>query len=89
MINDRLSTFSKTAGPGILFACTAIGVSHLVQSTRAGADYGLMMVGFVIVVTLLKYPFFEYGSRYANSTQTSIIDGYKQLGNPALWLYFL
>jgi len=44
---------------------------------------------FVIVVTLLKYPFFEYGSRYANSTQTSIIDGYKKLGKPALWLYFV
>jgi len=88
-MNERLVSFSKTAGPGILFACTAIGVSHLVQSTRAGADFGLMMVGFVILVNLLKYPFFEYGSRYANSTQTSIIDGYKQLGKPALWLYFL
>ncbi len=85
----KFSTFSKTAGPGILFASTAIGVSHLVQSTRAGADFGLMMIGFVILVTLLKYPFFEYGSRYANSTQTSIIDGYKKLGKPALWLYFL
>ena len=84
-----LSQFSKTAGPGILFACTAIGVSHLVQSTRAGADFGLMILGFVVLVTLLKYPFFEYGSRYANSTQTSIIDGYKKLGKPALWLYFL
>jgi len=84
-----LSRFSKTAGPGILFACTAIGVSHLVQSTRAGADFGLMILGFVVLVTLLKYPFFEYGSRYANSTQTSIIDGYKKLGKPALWLYFL
>ncbi len=84
-----LSKFSKTAGPGILFACTAIGVSHLVQSTRAGADFGLMMLGFVVLVTLLKYPFFEYGSRYANSTQTRIIDGYKKLGKPALWLYFL
>ena len=84
-----LSKFSKTAGPGILFACTAIGVSHLVQSTRAGADFGLMILGFVVLVTLLKYPFFEYGSRYANSTQTSIIDGYKKLGKPALWLYFL
>ena len=84
-----ISQFSKTAGPGILFACTAIGVSHLVQSTRAGADYGMMILGFVILVTLLKYPFFEYGSRYANSTQTSIIDGYKKLGKPALWLYFL
>ena len=88
-MNARLSLFSKTAGPGILFACTAIGVSHLVQSTRAGADFGLMMLGFVILVTVLKYPFFEYGSRYANSTQTSIIDGYKKLGTPALWLYFL
>jgi len=89
MIYGRLSAFSKTAGPGILFACTAIGVSHLVQSTRAGADFGLMIVWFVILVNLLKYPFFEYGSRYANSTQTSIIDGYKQLGKPALWLYLL
>lgn len=85
----NLSHFSKTAGPGILFASTAIGVSHLVQSTRAGADFGLIILGFVILVTLLKYPFFEFGSRYANSTQTSIIDGYKKLGRPALWLYFI
>ena len=47
MTNGKLSRFSKTAGPGILFACTAIGVSHLVQSTRAGADFGLMILGFV------------------------------------------
>lgn len=86
---SKLSRFSKTAGPGILFASTAIGVSHLVQSTRAGADFGLLILGFVILVILLKYPFFEYGSRYANSTQTSIIDGYKKIGKPALWLYFL
>ena len=89
IMDSKLSHFSKTAGPGILFASTAIGVSHLVQSTRAGADYGLLIVGFVILVTVMKYPFFEYGSRYANSTQTSIIDGYKQLGKSALWLYFL
>jgi Mn2+/Fe2+ NRAMP family transporter len=88
-LNERLSKFSKTAGPGILFASTAIGVSHLVQSTRAGADYGLLLLGFVIVVSLLKYPFFEYGSRYANVTQTSIIDGYKKLGKPVLWMYFI
>jgi Mn2+/Fe2+ NRAMP family transporter len=88
-MNEKLSRFSKTAGPGILFASTAIGVSHLIQSTRAGADFGLLMIGFVILVTLLKYPFFEYGSRYANSTQTSIIDGYKKIGKPALWLYFI
>ena len=88
-MNSRLLGFSKTAGPGILFASTAIGVSHLVQSTRAGAEFGLLLIGFVILANLLKYPFFEYGSRYANVTQTSIIDGYKKLGKPALWLYFI
>ena len=88
-MNEKLSRFVKTAGPGILFASTAIGVSHLIQSTRAGADFGLLIMGFVILAMILKYPFFEYGSRYANSTQTSIIDGYKKLGKPALWLYFI
>ena len=72
-----------------MFASTAIGVSHLVQSTRAGADFGLLVLGIVIITCLLKYPFFEYGSRYANVTQTSIIDGYKKLGKPVLWMYFV
>lgn len=34
-----LAKLSKL-GPGLLFAGAAIGVSHLVQSTRAGADFG-------------------------------------------------
>ena len=42
-----------------------------------------------MLAILLKYPFFEYGSRYANVTGTSIIDGYKRLGKNALVLYFL
>lgn len=82
-------SLSKTLGPGILFLSTAIGVSHLVQSTRAGAEFGFMLIGFVILANLFKYPFFEYGSRYANVTGTSIIDGYKKLGRQALVLYFL
>ena len=72
--------FLKTLGPGILFASTAIGVSHLVQSTRAGANYGFALLWAVILANLFKYPFFEYGSRYANATGTSIIDGYKRMG---------
>jgi len=88
-LNERINHLSKTLGPGILFASTAIGVSHLVQSTRAGADFGFALIGFVILASLLKYPFFEYGSRYANATGTSIIDGYKKLGKHALVFYFL
>ena len=39
-MNERLSRMMRTFGPGIMFASTAIGVSHLVQSTRAGAEFG-------------------------------------------------
>lgn len=79
----------KALGPGILFASTAIGVSHLVQSTQAGEKFGFGLLWAVILANFLKYPFFEYGSRYANATGTSIIDGYKKLGKPVLWVYFL
>ena len=88
-MNERIDRLLKTLGPGVLFASTAIGVSHLVQSTRAGADFGFALIAFVMLALLFKYPFFEYGSRYANVTGTSIIDGYKKLGNKALTLYFL
>ena len=83
----QLSRLLKTLGPGLLFASTAIGVSHLVQSTRAGASYGYALLWAIIIANFLKYPSFEYGSRYANATGESLIDGYKRFGNWALYLY--
>lgn len=88
-MNERILRLIKTFGPGILFASTAIGVSHLVQSTRAGAEFGFLLLGLVILAILFKYPFFEYSSRYANATGSSIIDGYQRLGKNALFLYFI
>jgi Mn2+/Fe2+ NRAMP family transporter len=38
---------------------------------------------------VLKYPFFEFGARYAAATGTSLIEGYRRIGRWALWLYFL
>ncbi len=83
-----IKNFWKTLGPGILFASTAIGVSHLVQSTRAGADFGFALLWAVIAANVFKFPFFEYGSRYASATGESIIDGYNRIGRWMLWLYF-
>lgn len=85
----NLEHLKKALGPGILFASTAIGVSHLVQSTQAGADYGFNLVWAIVLANLFKWPFFEYGSRYANATGTSIIDGYKSLGKIVFGMYFL
>ena len=79
---------TKVVGPGILFASCAIGVSHLVQSTRAGALFGFDLLLVIVLANVLKFPFFEYGSRYACATGHSILWGYRQQGKWALWLYF-
>lgn len=74
----------KQLGPGLLFAGAAIGVSHFVQSTTAGAMYGWGLILAVILANLMKYPFFEFGPRYTLATGESLLTGYKRLGNWAL-----
>jgi Mn2+/Fe2+ NRAMP family transporter len=83
-----MAYISQVVGPGILFASCAIGVSHLVQSTRAGALFGFDMLLVIILANVLKFPFFEYGSRYACATGHSILWGYRKQGKWALYLYF-
>ena len=75
-------------GPGLLFAGAAIGVSHLVQSTRAGADFGWGLLWALLLINFFKYPFFQYGPRYAQATGETLLDGYYKLGKGYLWAYF-
>lgn len=83
------SQWLKVLGPGILFASTAIGVSHLVQSTRAGALVGFGLVWAVLAANVAKYPFFEFGSRYANATGETLIEGYQSMGRWASVTYLV
>jgi Mn2+/Fe2+ NRAMP family transporter len=83
----RRSSFWTSFGPGLLWAAAAIGVSHLVQSTRAGAEAGFALAGVVLLALVLKYPFFEFGPRYAAATGESLVEGYARIGRWALWLY--
>ena len=79
----------KKLGPGLLFAGAAIGVSHLVQSTRAGADFGFGLLWALLISIILKYPFFQYGSRFALATKMSLLDGYYKLGKVYLLIFFI
>ncbi len=76
-------------GPGLLWAGAAVGVSHLVQSTRAGANYGFYFIGILLLANFLKYPSFEFGPRYATATGKSLVDGYNKLGKWAIILYWI
>ncbi|HMB41786.1 MAG TPA: Nramp family divalent metal transporter, partial [Balneolaceae bacterium] len=79
----------QSLGPGLIMAAAAIGVSHLVQSTRAGADYGFALVWAVILANLFKYPFLEYGPRYAIATGKNLIQGYANMHPAAYWIFGL
>jgi Mn2+/Fe2+ NRAMP family transporter len=79
-----LRALNAKLGPGLVFAASAVGVSHLVQSTRAGADWGLSLVGFIVLVNVIKYPVFAFGAMYAASAGESLVAGYARLGKPVL-----
>ena len=86
---SRTKTFLKNLGPGLLFASMAIGTSHLVLSTKAGAQYGWLMIIPILLANLFKYPFFEFGVRYTNVTEKTLIEGYRNRGKMYLWFYAL
>jgi Mn2+/Fe2+ NRAMP family transporter len=79
----------KKLGPGLLFAGAAIGVSHLVQSTRAGAAFGYGLLWALLLVNLVKYPFFQFGPRYALATGESLLEGYRRMGKGVLIAYYI
>ena len=79
----------KKLGPGLLFAGAAIGVSHLVQSTKAGAEFGFGLIWALILSNIFKYPFFLYGPKYAAATGESLLDGYLKIGRPVLITYLV
>ena len=79
--------YLKKFGPGLLFAGAAIGVSHLVQSTKAGAEFGFGLIWALLLCNFFKYPFFLFGTKYAHATGETLLDGYKRIGNYVLIIY--
>ncbi|WP_318406905.1 NRAMP family divalent metal transporter [Photobacterium leiognathi subsp. mandapamensis] len=68
-------------------ASAAVGGSHLVASTKAGAIYGWQLAVLIILVNLFKYPFFRAGIQYTMGTGRTLVEGYAKLGRPYLCLF--
>ena len=81
--------YLKKLGPGLLFAGSAVGVSHLVQSTKAGANFGFGLMWALVLINIIKFPFFEFGPRYAAATGENLLEGYKKLGKVFLKVYIV
>ncbi len=87
MINNLVRFYREKLGPGLMFAALAVGVSHLVQSTRAGASYGLTLAGLILITCLVKYPAFRFGSEYAAVTGKPLLKAYERQGRWVLLIY--
>ncbi|MEX2785289.1 NRAMP family divalent metal transporter [Streptococcus sp. H49] len=79
----------QAVGPGILLASAAVGGSHIVSSTQAGAIYGWQLAIIILLINLFKYPFFRFGSQYTLQNDKSLIEGYKEKGKVYLWVFFI
>ncbi|MGP5549891.1 NRAMP family divalent metal transporter [Psychrobacter namhaensis] len=76
-------------GPGILMATAAIGGSHLISSTQAGAIYGWQLAIMIVLANVFKYPFFRFATDYVYDTGESLIAGYAKRSKVYLWIYFI
>lgn len=84
---SRLGELIKSFGPGIMMATAAVGGSHLVASSKAGAIYGWQLAVVILLVNLFKYPFFRAGVQYTMGTGESLIEGYSKMGRGYLWVF--
>lgn len=68
-------------------AAAAVGGSHVVASTRAGAEFGWQLVWLILIVNVLKYPFFSAGPRFTVATGKSLQQGYWEQGKAYLVVF--
>ncbi|MFC3051534.1 Nramp family divalent metal transporter [Kordiimonas pumila] len=86
----QMSIDAKTwLGPGLVFAATSVGTSHLVQSTRAGALYGFSIILIVVLTCAVKYLTFKFASDYTSITGKTILHAYRAQGRHVVYLFLL
>lgn len=82
-----MSKLLSRLGPGMMLAAIAVGVSHLVFATQAGANYGLSLWWIIVLISAFKYPAFRFATDYACATGQSLVSGYANVSKVALaWL---
>ena len=84
--NKDLLYYFNRIGVSVLFSGAAIGVSHVVQATRAGGSYGLAIIPVVCICLILKYPAFLFGPLYTSVTGESVISGYLRINKSFLFI---
>jgi hypothetical protein len=70
-------------------ASAAVGGSHIIASTQAGAIYGWQLALIIILANVFKYPFFRFGVQYTLDSGNTLLEGYRQKGQLYLLVFFV
>ncbi len=79
----------RSLGPGIILAGAAIGGSHLMSSTTAGAKFGFSLISLILITNLLKYPFLLVGTRFTATTGKTLLEGFKEKNSLYLPIFLI
>ncbi len=85
---NPLVRFAAQLGPGLIWAMVAIGQTHVILATYAGARFGFALLWVILLAHIFTYPVFEYGPRYAVATGESLIDAYTRIPRVRTFLIF-
>ena len=82
------SGFSRLVwlGPGFLWMVSAAGSGELLFTPRIAAQYGYSLLWAMLAAVTLKWFINREIGRLAVCTGVPVLDGYKKLGNWALWV---
>ena len=58
-------------------------------STQAGALFGWQLIWLILLVNILKYPFFRFGVEYTLANNESLLSGYARRGKVYLYSFML
>lgn len=70
-------------------ASSCVGGSHIIASTQAGMYYGWQLAGLIVLVNVLKYPFFRLAFEYSSQNNQHVLVGYAKRGRGYLLLFLI
>ena len=88
-VKNKIQKIIGLLGPGLVYAGAAVGVSHLVSATKAGAKFNYEFLYAIIIIHIIKYQFFKFGPLYTSITGKNILNGYKKVGKWSIYAYMI
>ena len=84
-IKNRIPSYLRFLGPGILLAVAAAGESGIAEAVEIGAHYGYLLIWVIAITLIYKFAFVNGIARYTMITGKTIFQGLSSIPGPKNW----